>query len=167
MFAGLVAGVAFCLGLSILMKKKKVAAKTNQIITYIVAGIVGLVVVFAMIFFSESRLFNESNKSSSCLLEVERDGCLKVEVKAKFLHDFVKKEMLKTDRDAYTIDVDGNVFYDEYVEVDASRFGVDEAYALSCDGNELGTYIFVEDKVIIRARIDEEYTKEQIQEMFD
>ena len=145
----------------------KVSPKVNQIITYVTAGIVGLVVVFVMLLCSENKLVEKPNKNSSILLSVERDACLKVEVKADFLCDFVKKEMLKTDKSAYTIDVDGNVFYDEYIEVDASEFGVDEAYALSCDGYELGTYVLVEDNVIIRVRLNEDYTKEQIEEMFD
>ena len=167
LLVALVVGVAFCVGLSVIMKKKKVAPKVNQIITYITAAIVGLVVVFVMLLCSESRLTEKSNKNSSFLLSVERDECLKVEVKANFLCDFIKKEMLKTDRSAYTVDVDGKVFYDEYVETDASAFGVDEAYALSCDGSELGTYVLVEDNVIIRVRLNEDYTKEQIGEMFD
>ena len=167
LLAALVVGVIFCVGLSMIMKKKKVAPKVNQIVTYVTAAIVGLVVVFVMLLCSESRLTEKSNKNSSFLLSVERDECLKVEVKANFLCDFIKKEMLKTDRSAYTVDVDGKVFYDEYVETDASAFGVDEAYALSCDGSELGTYVLVEDNVIIRVRLNEDYTKEQIGEMFD
>ena len=167
MLAGIIISVAFCLGLSVVMKKKKVAPKVNQIITYFMAVIVGLVLVVVMILFSESQLVEKSKKSSSWFLEVEREGCLSVSVKADFLHNFIKKEMLKTDRGAYTIDVDGNVFYDEYIEVDASVFGVDEAYALCCDGYELGTYVLIEDNVMIRVRLDEDYTKEQVEEMFN
>ena len=166
LLAEILVGVVVCVGISVLMKKRKVAPKVNQLVTYILAGVVGVVIVFALLLSSEKALSNRTDEQSSLFLTVETDGCFKVEVKAKFLHNFVKKEMLKSDGSAYTIDVDGNVYYDEYVETDAVVFGVDEAYALCSDGYELGTYVLIEDNLFVRIRESEDCTKETMKEMF-
>ena len=75
--------------------------------------------------------------------------------------------MLKTNKDAYTVDVNGNKFFEEFRKTDASKWGAKEAYVLSLDDTELGEYVFCFEDEIIKVKSREELTPVRLQEIMN
>ncbi len=177
---GVIICTAFCCGISVLLKKIKVPAKANMITTYVLAGVMGLALVFGMIFYFDEYV-NKNGEQSSVLITYD-EGTIKTEqngfeyvdvrytyvrIKADFSYDFVKKSMLKTNKDAYTEDVNGNKFFEEFRKTDASKWGAKEAYVLSLDDTELGEYVFCFEDEIIKVKSREELTPVRLQEIMN
>ncbi len=174
---GTIICTAICVGICAILKKIKISAKANLIATYVSAVISALVLVFLLIVYGENITSTDEDVDSSLFLNIANVVMMdeknslnvvdysysRVEVKADFVYDFVKKEMLKTNRDSYSVDIYGNVFYDEYKAIDGDEWGVDEAYVLSNDGVELNEYVMCEDNIILYIKGYEALTPEVIE----
>ena len=65
-------------------------------------------------------------------------------------HDFLKTELLKTDKSAYSIDVNGNTDYDEYREINGDKWKMDKAYQMYTGDEPCDQYVLCKDNVIIK-----------------
>lgn len=84
-----------------------------------------------------------------------------VEVKVDFLYDFCLNTMLKTQKDAWSEDIYGNITYDEYRQTDATPWGADAAYQEYNGESALDQYLLCYDNLIIHLEPDWEMTQEQ------
>ena len=175
---GVILCTALCCGICTILKKFKVSAKVNMIVTYVLAGITGLALVFGMIFYFDAYI-NKNNGQSSILItyedeviKTEQNGFeyvdvryTRVRIKAGFTYNFVKKIMIKTNKDSYTEDVNGNKFFEEFRKTDAVKWSAKEAYVLSLDDTDLGEYVLCYEDEIIRIKSRYELTPKRLQEI--
>lgn len=169
MFAGVLVGVLIIatlivLIISTILRKSKVSAKINHGITYGLAAVAGIVCVIFISNYIESNYDKKDNVDSSVLISVEKvrdtreeDGFKYIDraytvttVKADFVYDFVKSELLKVNKDAYSEDVDGNIHYAKYQEVDGGKWNVDKAYQSFEAGESTEEYVLCKDNVIVK-----------------
>ena len=153
-----------CTILYYIMLKLKVSAKFNKVITYVSSIVLALGCCVFIVFYTQYSWDKKDNIAESVLLRVEkvrdtteRDGFEYTDraytvttVKADFIYDFVKKELIKTDKSAYGIDINGNVHYAEYQEIDGSKWNVDKTYQKFDLGEPCCGYVLCKDNVIIK-----------------
>lgn len=169
MFAGVLVGVLIIATLIVLvittiMRKSKVPAKINHGITYGLAALIGIVCVNFLSNYIQHNYDKKDNVNSSVLISVEKvrdtreeDGFEYIDraytvttVKAGFVYDFVKTELLKTDKSAYSIDVNGNTDYDEYREINGDKWNMDKVYQMYTGDEPCEEYVLCKDNVIIK-----------------
>ena len=160
----LITATVICVVISTLMRKAKVPAKVNHIITYGLSVVVALLCVIFIVNYIERNYDKKDNVDSSILLSVEKvrdtreeDGFKYIDraytvttVKADFIYDYVKKELIKTDKSTYSVDVYDNVHYAEYHEIDSGKWNVDKAYQTFDLGEPCEEYVLCKDNVIVK-----------------
>lgn len=169
MVAGVLVGAmviatVICIVISTIMRNSKVLAKINQVVTYGMAIVVAILCVIFISKYIGNNYGKKDNVDSSVLISVEKVRDTREEngfkyidraytvttVKADFVYDFVKSELLKVNKDSYSEDVDGNIHYAKYQEVDGSKWNVDKAYQSFEAGESTEEYVLCKDNVIVK-----------------
>ena len=160
----LIIATVICLVITTLMRTCKVPAKINHGITYGLSVVVAILCVIFIVNYIQHNYGKKDNVNSSVLISVEKVRDTREEdgfeyiyraytvttVKADFIYDFVKKELTKTDKSTYGIDVNENIYYDEYREINGDKWNMDKAYQMYTGDEPCEEYVLCKNNVIVK-----------------